>query len=124
MSVDAAKFRQDFPEFADTTKYPDAMVNFWLGFAVLMLNADRWGAALDYGVELMVAHEVTLAAASKAGKPGAILAPQSSKTVDKVSVSYDTSAVKLENAGHWAGTSYGMQFFQMARMMGAGGVQL
>lgn len=124
MTVTAAQFRLDFPEFADTVKYPDPMVTFWLNYAALMLNADRWATALNFGIELMTAHQVALAARNLTGTPGAILAPQSAKSVDKVAVSYDTSAVRLENAGHWNGTSYGIQFIQLARMMGAGGMQL
>lgn len=123
MAVDAAKLRADFPEFANTATYPDAMVAFWLAFAARMLPADRWADLIDTGVELMTAHQLVLAA--RAGKgAGAIVAPQTAKSVDKVSVSYDTGAVRLENAGHWAGTSYGMQFLQLARMIGAGGMQL
>jgi hypothetical protein len=124
MTVDAVKFRADFPEFADTATYPDSMVAFWLSFALRMLPADRWADLIDHGVELMTAHQLALAARAGKGAPGAILAPQTAKSVDKVSVSYDTGAVRLENAGHWAGTSYGMQFLQLARMIGAGGMQL
>lgn len=123
MTVDAAKFRADFPEFADESKYPPAMVDFWLGFAAKLLISDRWADVLDYGLELMTAHNLTVAKRNEA-TPGAIAAPVASKSVDKVSISYDTSAIKLENAGHWGATSYGIQFLQLARMVGAGGVQL
>lgn len=121
MAVTAAQFRLDFPEFGDTTRYPDALVTFWLNFAVTMLTptAARWDTVFNMGVELMTAHQVTLAK-----RAGALAAPQASKAVDKVSVSYDTSAVTLENGGHWNGTSYGVQFLQLARMIGAGGIQL
>lgn len=121
MTVTTAKFRQDFPEFGDTTRYPDAMVTFWLNFAVAMLTpaAARWDTVFDMGVELMTAHQVTLGV-----RAGALAAPTTSKAVDKVSVSYDTSAVTLENGGHWNGTAYGVQFLQLARMIGAGGIQL
>lgn len=124
MTVTAAQFRADFPEFADTSKFPDSMVNFWLGLAVKLLISDRWADILDEGTELMVAHECTIAYRNTLGAPGGVLAPQASKAVDKVSVSYDISAVRLDNAGHWGGTSYGMQFFQLMRIVGAGPVQL
>lgn len=123
MTVTAAQFRTDFPEFADTARYSDGMVSFWLTYALAMLNADRWGSMLDHGVKLMLAHQCVLAA--KNGKaPGGIVAPQTAKAVDKVSVAYDTASVQLENAGHWNGSTYGIQFLQLARMMGAGGMQL
>lgn len=119
MTVTAAQLRADFPAFADTDKFPDAQVNFWLSFALSMLPESRWAAMLDHGVELMTAHQLTLAA-----RGGSTAAPQTSKSVDKVAVSYDTSAVTLDNGGHWNGTSYGIQFLQLARMVGAGGMQL
>lgn len=123
MAVTSAQFRLDFPEFADTDVFPDTMVNFWLAFALGMLNQERWGSMLYMGLELMTAHQLVLA--DRNGyKPGVITAPQGSKAVDKVNVSYDTSAVTLENGGHWNGTSYGIQFLQLARMMGSGGMQL
>lgn len=119
--IDAAKFRTDFPEFADTAKYPDSMVNFWLNLAGVMLNAARWADLLDFGTELFVAHQLVLASRNLKTAGGSV-APVSSKSVDKVTVSYDTSAVKLDNAGHWAATNYGQQFWQLAMMAGAGGV--
>lgn len=123
MTVTAAKFRADFPEFASTVSYPDSMVNFWLGFAAKLLLSDRWADMLDYGIELMTAHNVVIAKRN-AATPGAIAAPVASKSVDKVSVSYNTNAIVLENAGHWGGTTYGIQFLQLARMVGSGGMQL
>lgn len=99
------------------------MVQFWLNLAGKMLNADRWVDILDFGTELFVAHQLILGARNLKNA-GQVNAPVSSKSVDKVSVSYDTKNVQLENAGHWATTSYGLQFWQLMQMAGAGGVQL
>lgn len=123
MTVTVAQFRADFPEFADATKYPDASVNFWLNIAATRLDPVRWADMLDPGTELFVAHQVVLSARN-AKSAGVTVAPIASKSVDKVSVSYDTSAVRLDNAGHWAATNYGQQFWQLLQMAGAGGVQL
>ncbi|ECC3368559.1 TPA: DUF4054 domain-containing protein, partial [Escherichia coli] len=49
---------------------------------------------------------------------------QSSKSVDKVSVSYDTSATLNPDAGFWNNTRYGAEFYQLITMFGAGGRQL
>jgi hypothetical protein len=124
MTVTAASFRVDFPEFSDTTKYPDAAVTFWLTYALTLLNAQRFCEMLDYATEFFIAHELTLGYRNRPGYTGLVMAPQASKTVDKVSVSYDTSSVKLENAGHWGGTSYGLQLLGLMRMFGAGPIQL
>lgn len=124
-----SQFRQDFPEFASTTDYQDAQVSFWIGQAARLLPADRWEDSLDLGTELFTAHHLAIGrrdqiAAQAGGIPGMVSGPQSSKTVDKVSVSNDASLVSLADAGYWNATSYGIRFLQMARYVGAGGVQL
>lgn len=123
MSVDATKFRADFPEFGDETQYTDPQIGFWLGLAAQLLNAYRFADIIDYATELFVAHQLTLAARNQKSR-GAIVAPASAKSVDKVSVTYDVAAVRIENAGHWNGTSHGIQFYQLVQLAGAGGVQL
>ncbi|ECY4647086.1 DUF4054 domain-containing protein, partial [Escherichia coli] len=45
-------------------------------------------------------------------------------SVDKVSVSYDTSATLNPDAGFWNNTRYGAEFYQLITMFGAGGRQL
>ncbi|MBV8159131.1 MAG: DUF4054 domain-containing protein [Dyella sp.] len=123
------QFRQDFPEFNDTTKYPDATVQLWLTVSISLVNPDRWGVLTDQGIELVTAHHLALAkrdqdAAAAGGTPGEVKGPTSSKSVDKVSVSYDTGAVTLQDAGFWNQTTYGVRFLTIARAMGAGGLQL
>ena len=129
MTITAAQLRQDFPEFSDATTYPDPAIAFWLGVAVITLPADRWDTLLDVGTELFVAHHLVLAAQAAedvavGATPGEVTGPASAKAVDKVSVSYDTAAYALDNGGFWNMSSYGIQFLQMARMIGAGPIQL
>jgi len=127
--VDVAQFRQDFPEFSDTTKYPDAVVQFWLTVSVSLVNPCRWGDLTNQGIELCTAHHLVLAArdeqaAAVGGIPGQMTGPLSSKSVDKVSASYDTGAATLDDAGFWALSSYGIRYLTLARLFGAGGIQL
>ena len=127
--MDAAKFRQDFPEFADTTKYPDPAVNLWLGLASTTLPADRWCDYLDIGMELFTAHNLALAAGNQAtaavgGAPWQVKGPMTSKAVDKVSGGYDSGAATLDDGGFFNLTTYGIQFLQLSRMIGSGGIQL
>lgn len=127
--MNAATFRTDFPEFSDVSAYPTGTIEFYLGLGATMLNADRWGDTQPYGIELFTAHHLVVAsreqaAAAVGGAPGAITGPQASKSVDKVSVSYDTSAVAYEGAGFWNMSSYGIRFYQLLRLIGAGGIQL
>uniref|UniRef100_C6BBS7 Putative bacteriophage protein n=1 Tax=Ralstonia pickettii (strain 12D) TaxID=428406 RepID=C6BBS7_RALP1 len=124
-----ANFRQDFPEFGSTTTYPNSSVSFWMGIAVSLVNPDRWGVLTDQGIELVTAHHLVLAqrdqaAAAVGGVPGEVKGPTASKSVDKVSVSYDTGAVALTDSGFWNLTTYGVRFMTIARTMGAGGMQL
>jgi hypothetical protein len=82
-----------FPEFANTTIYPQAQFDFWAKQAYLQLNACRYGASLDLAAMLFVAHNLVLSAqasksaASGGGSVGGTSGLVASKSVDKVSVS-------------------------------------
>lgn len=124
-----ADFRAIFPEFTDPAKYTDASIEFWMGIAASLVNPDRWGVLTDQGIALVTAHHLVLAQRDQAtaavgGAPGEVKGPTASKSVDKVSVSYDTGAVALSDAGFWNLTTYGLRFMTIAREMGAGGMQL
>lgn len=129
MELDTAQFRKNFPEFADTARYPDSQITFWGTLAETMVNKCRWGTIWSQGVQLYVAHEITLASSNAAtgqngGVPGGQSGPTASKAVGSVNVSYDTTSAAEKNAGWWNLTSYGKQFYRLMRMMGAGAVQL
>ncbi|TJZ75585.1 DUF4054 domain-containing protein [Chitiniphilus eburneus] len=127
--MDAQQFRTDFPEFANTSTYPTATVDFWLSLAEKMLPPDRWCDLWGHGLELFTAHHLALGAANQraaavGGIPGQVKGPATSKAVDKVSAGYDSGAVTLTDGGFWNLTTYGIEFLQLARMVGAGGIQL
>lgn len=129
MTVTASSFRTAFPEFADTGTYSDATIGAWISAAANLLSADRWGSILDLGTELFVAHNLVLGArdrkaAANGGVGGSSSGVVASKSVDKVSVSYDTGAGTLEGGGAWNLTTYGVRYLQLARMVGAGGMQI
>lgn len=123
-------FRRDFPQFDDHVKYPDTQIQFYLNLADVLLSECVTGKSLfPYFVELFVAHYVTLAAADKrsakiGGTGGSTNGVQSSKSVDKVSVSYDTRMTLNPDAGFWNNTRFGAEFYQLITMFGAGGRQL
>lgn len=130
MTIIATDFRTNFPEFASTAQYPDAQVNFYLSLAYLALsNTQAWGMLQDYGVQWFVAHNLVLfaqrarAASVPGGIPGATQGPLASKAVDKVSIGYDVQAGVLEGGGAWNLTSYGVEFLQLARLVGSSGVR-
>lgn len=123
------QFRRDFPEFTDASVYPDAQVQFWMTLAKRLVNETRWGDLTSQGIELATAHYLVLArrnqrVAEKGGIAGGQVGPESSKSVDKVSVSYDTAAARLDGGGAWNLTTYGIQYLNLCRLFGAGGLQL
>ena len=127
--MDSATFRQHFPEFEDAGIYPDAQVTFWLTVAENLVNRVRWGGLADQGVELVTAHHMVLArrdelATSVGSVPGLMTGPQSRKSVDKVSASYDTGSATVDGAGFWNLTTYGVRYVSLARLFGAGGMQV
>jgi len=129
MTIDVAQFRADYPEFASTADFPNSAVQYWLKVAYSLLNASRWGAQLDLGAELYVAHNLSLEAraqkeAQNGGVPGSQSGPISSKSVDKVSVSYDTGGASEEGGGQWNLTIYGTRFYNLAKKMGAGPIYI
>lgn len=126
--IDTTQFRKDFPAFADTTTYTEAAIRLWLSVAVNLVNADRWGALYDLGVELLTAHQLALGARDTAtvtggGIPGVVQGIQTSAAVDKVSYGSDAGSVTLEGGGWYNMTTYGIRFLQLARWMGSGGYQ-
>lgn len=116
-----ATFRTNFPLFADAVKYPDAMITFWSTIAEAQVALDRWGDIRSQAVELFTAHHLIIAADGNIGKQTGI---QSNKSVGDVSVGYDTQLSGELNAGHWNLTTYGKMFIRLARMYGAGCIQL
>ena len=127
--MDITAFRQNFPAFADTNRYPAAEITYFAGLAGKLLPEERWDDLLGYGTDLFVAHHLSLsdAEAKQTGAgatPGKVTGIQTAKAVDKVSASYDVANISLTDGGYWNTTSYGIRFLQLARMVGAGGVQL
>ncbi len=124
-----ATFRGVFPEFADPARYPDTQLNFWAALASANTNCDRWKSQTLTGIYLYVAHEITLAAQNAAtaaigGVPGGQSGPANSKTVGSVTIAYDTQQTAERDGGWWNLTTYGKQFLRLARIYGAGCVQI
>lgn len=142
--INAAQFRNDFPEFADGACYPRSWIDYWLRVSELLLNGCRWGASAaetwptsnppklnlyDVGCELFVAHNLVLekqgaAVSVNGGIPGMGTGIINSKSVDKVSVGYDTSAGIEAGGGHWNLTTYGTRLLRLMKQLGAGPMQI
>jgi len=124
------EFRADFPEFSNTTTYPDGVIQFWLNVAYKQLNSNRWGDLLDVAAELYTAHNIVLEAKAirEAGVAGGLVTGSpgmvTSKGVDKVSVGYDVNTATEEGAGFWNSTVYGTRFYRLMMLHGAGPLQV
>ncbi len=122
MTVTPASFRAVFPEFADTTKFPDPAVTFWLDQAGVTLPQSIPPAQMDLATMLYIAHNLTLGILSASGSGGAgSFAPVTSKSVGPVSKSMDTTSVTSAGAGIWNGTAYGQRFYALLRGFVTGG---
>lgn len=124
--MDTATFRQHFPEFADVSVFPDSQIEYWSGIGELMLRVEAWADLYDHGLELFTSHHLVLArknqkAAAGGGEMGTNTGAMSSKSIDKVSASFDTGSSTLDDAGHWNLTTYGTQFKMLSDMVGSGG---
>jgi len=122
-------FRAAFPEFTSTLDYPDSQITFWATLAEKMVLECVWGTCTDQGRYLYVAHEITLArqnarAGAIGGMPGTSGGIANNKTVGSVTVGYDSNVSSEKDAGWWNLTNYGKQFIRLARIFGAGAIQL
>ena len=66
MTVTSAQLRSDFPEFANTTTYPDSLVNMWLTVANSLVNSSRWMELTNIGIELVTCHHLAMSARDQA----------------------------------------------------------
>ena len=133
--MNAAQFLAIFGEFSNVAVYPSATITFWLGVAANLIDPVRWGNLAQQGQALLTAHYLVLAqrisqeqaaqtANNGASPMGLNQGAVSAKAVDGVSVAYDIGAVTIAGAGAYNRTSYGVQYYQLAQMFGAGGLQI
>ena len=131
--ITPAQFRVNVPEFSNNLRFPTGLIQFWLTWAYNMLNATRFGIMLDPAAQLFAAHNIAIerramdegiiSANAQNGTPGLTTGPMSAKSVDKVSVSYDTAAAIDPAAAQWNLTIYGTRLWNMIEMFGAGPYQ-
>jgi hypothetical protein len=122
MTVTIDSFRASFPEFADTTKYPDSQITFWLNGSIVRFDPTLFDDQFDYITSLYVAHN--LAVSKRRGLVNGGIGFLSSKSVGPVSAGYDFSHTTIEGGGSYNLTIYGIQLLELIRLFGAGAIQL
>jgi hypothetical protein len=126
--TDPPTFRLHFTAFADVTKFPDAQVQFFIDMATVMCSPGVWCQLRQMGVELLTAHFLTMQqwmmqGAAGGAVPGMSTGIASSKSVSKVSVSYDQTMGSMEGWGPFNYTVYGRQYAWYAQLAGTGGYE-
>lgn len=118
-------FKEHFPELSAAT---EEQISFWFKLAEKRFKPAVWKDLWDEGCELYVAHNLArlaVTAESQGAYEGASIDPQgsvvASKSVEKVSISYDTSSSNIEGAGEWNSTRYGRQLYELMMIVGAAG---
>ena len=111
-------FLQTFPEFNDPELYPPSRIDFWISIGEQLVNPNRWKKLTNQGISLYVAHQLMLD--NMHGRTQGI---QSSKAVDGVSVGYNLNDITKADWTHFNLTKYGLQYIQLANMMGMGPLQ-
>ena len=133
-------FLSFFPNFANIINglngnipIPTVVVDTFIQFAKDCVNIDMWGNQWKYAMSLFIAHFLTIYIQaqfpSNATAQQVLASAQSkglitSKSVGDVSVSYDfSSAIKgVESWGQFTTTEYGLQFANLAKLLGKGGM--
>lgn len=120
-AVDAwyALFLQTFPEFSNTTVYPDAMVKTWVVPGVTIISQQLFGEQYNLAVCLWIAHNIVLEArelkTANGGKiVGTATGPVASKSIDKLSIAYSSAATSADG-GAFNLTTYGLRLWQMLK---------
>ena len=124
-TFDVAAFRQQFPAFADETKYPNALLEGYFNVATCYVNPNDnycglFGDCLQTALYLMTAHLAFIYTANAQGQiPGVGII--TSATIDKVSV---TSQVPTSTS-MWElfllRSPYGLQLLALLKARAAGG---
>lgn len=81
------------------------LIEFYIACACKMVNADCWGDKRECAVIWLAAHLMTVANGASGGASG----PVSSKTIDKISVSFATTTFDTSDAAY-ASTKYGQNY--------------
>ncbi len=123
------QFRSKFQEFNDHVTYSDQLIESWSELAQAQVPQPVWKSQWLMGVNLYIAHEITLAAqnskaAAAGGMPGTSGGVANTKTVGSVTVGYDSQSTSEKDAGYWNLTNYGKQFYRLMRLFGAQCIQL
>ena len=122
---DVALFRQQFPEFANDTDYPDATLQMYWNMATCYISSEDYGCLQGEcrrdALNMLTAHIARYYTQINNGNdPGFV----SSATIDKVSVSRMTPQ-QTDQWNFWLSqTRYGQMLAALLMVTGAGGLYI
>jgi hypothetical protein len=129
-----AEFRTNYPQFSNTTTYPDSVVTKALCEGDVKTGSSRWGAYQDIcqnfkqrGMFLYAAHWISVYYPKGGDEPPATNPTWAwnSKTVRNQSISYDTGVKDLSPTNAWLlSTIFGQQFYGEMKKAALGGVSV
>jgi hypothetical protein len=123
-TLDLPTFRTLFPVFADTTKYPDALIQTWYTVAGEYLGLCDYreglnGNTLDLALMQLTAHLMWSSVLLSSGKGAPMV--MTSATIDKVSIS-TMAPPAADGWSYWLNTTpYGTMLWALLSMKSAGG---
>lgn len=125
-TYDDAMFRAQFPAFASTTEYPEALLSGYFTMATCYVDANDYcrlsGDCLQLALNLLTAHLVAANAASPADGGGVGIVSASS--IDKVSVTFQIPAGSGPFVAWLNKTGFGQQLAALLRVKSSGGAYI
>lgn len=126
VEISVAEFRQRFPAFSNTTKYPDETVQAMLDTAVVYIPQNKnpfvKETVIKQMIYLMAAHLLTQNVSISAGNAAGGLVQSAS--VDGVSVSKALpNSITKTSLSYWlAQTAYGQQLLALMKLQATVGI--
>lgn len=125
VNVSIAEFRQRFPIFSNTTKYPDTVVQTMLDTAIIYIpnrtTCCKNEATVKEMIYLMTAHLLVTSTDTATGGTGGVV---QSASVGGVSVTKMTPPAKTAFSYWLSSTPYGLQLLAMLKLQSTIGIYI
>ena len=120
MTATVSDFRTRFPEYSDSSLFPDPRIQLFLDDAESDMDVSKWDDLFDRGQLYLAAHYLVVgtgtAQSSTAG--GQSKGNVTGKSVGDVSVSYGVSNATMSDPTLYSTTTYGQQYLDLVRRLG------
>lgn len=119
--INIAEFKVIFPEYADSAKYPDALIQYQAEVAQCYLGDVNMTDCRAHEVMLFIAHLLAVRLLVRSGKTSSIV---TSSTRGEVTVSIATPPTH-DTFVYWlSSTNYGLEFLSLIKLRSVGGMYI